>query len=320
MTRGPRRAARCGSAADPYSACPRPGNHPAVHVHWLEAVALGYAVAVRPSRREPFTAHRLVSALQEAGFGPDQVAFLPTDHDAAPCEMLTTADLSIVYGGDDVVRKYSRRPVRADQRAGPFEDTADRGRDWGAHLDMLADSVSHGGGTGCVAATAFYVEGDARPLARALAERLSAIPGLPPEDDKGAAASPLRPERRAGSAKPGRGEAGDAVPVLGTGGIADDLGKGGTALQIAVYLLRRAGCPAGPDRVAVPVRVGVPVDSARGHPSRSGTASCSRSSPRTSSSSASSSRSRRSRMSTCGTIQPYWTCGPCRTTTIWRRS
>jgi hypothetical protein len=53
------------------------GNHPAVHGHWLEALALGYSVAVRPSRREPFTAHRLVSALREAGFGTDQVALLP---------------------------------------------------------------------------------------------------------------------------------------------------------------------------------------------------------------------------------------------------
>jgi acyl-CoA reductase-like NAD-dependent aldehyde dehydrogenase len=217
------------------------GNHPAVHVHWLEAVALGYAVAVRPSRREPFTAHRLVSALREAGFGPDQVAFLPTDHDAAG-EMLTAADLSIVYGGDDVVRKYAG--ARSVLTNGPGRSkillTADC--DWRAHLDMLADSVSHGGGTGCVATTAIYVEGDPEPLARALAGRLSAIPSLPPEDDRA-----LLPVHSGASAKRIRdylaAAAGDAMPVLGADGVADDLGDGSAALRPAVYLLRRPDAP-----------------------------------------------------------------------------
>lgn len=217
------------------------GNHPAVHCHWLEAVALGYAVAVRPSRREPFTAHRLVSALRKAGFGPDQVGFLPTDHDAAD-EMLRSADLSIVYGGEDVVRKY------ADDRSvltnGPGRSkillTADC--DWRLHLDMLADSVSHGGGTGCVSTTAIYVEGDPEPLARALAERLSAIPSLPPEDD-----GAVLPVHSCASAKRMSDYlaaiAGDAVPVLGADGIADDMGDGSAALRPAVYLLRRPDAP-----------------------------------------------------------------------------
>ncbi|TDV56044.1 hypothetical protein CLV71_102105 [Actinophytocola oryzae] len=40
------------------------GNRPAVHFGWLAALAAGRRVAVRPSRREPFTSHRLVSALR----------------------------------------------------------------------------------------------------------------------------------------------------------------------------------------------------------------------------------------------------------------
>jgi acyl-CoA reductase-like NAD-dependent aldehyde dehydrogenase len=59
------------------------GNHPGVHRLWLEAVALGYRVAVRPSRREPLTPHRLISALRASGFGDDQIVLLPTDYDAA---------------------------------------------------------------------------------------------------------------------------------------------------------------------------------------------------------------------------------------------
>jgi acyl-CoA reductase-like NAD-dependent aldehyde dehydrogenase len=50
------------------------GNHPGVHGLWLEAVALGYRVVVRPSQREPFTPHRLITALRQAGLGNDQVA------------------------------------------------------------------------------------------------------------------------------------------------------------------------------------------------------------------------------------------------------
>ena len=40
------------------------GNGPGVHGLWPQALALGYRVAVRPSRREPLTAHRLVNALR----------------------------------------------------------------------------------------------------------------------------------------------------------------------------------------------------------------------------------------------------------------
>ena len=45
-----------------------PGNAPGVHGLWPQALALGYRVAIRPSRREPFTAHRLIHALRQTGF------------------------------------------------------------------------------------------------------------------------------------------------------------------------------------------------------------------------------------------------------------
>jgi acyl-CoA reductase-like NAD-dependent aldehyde dehydrogenase len=217
------------------------GNHPAVHCHWVEALALGYAVAVRPSRREPFTAHRLISALRDAGFGPDQVAFLPTDHEAAG-EMLRSADLSVVYGGDEVVRKYrgDRRVLTNGPGRAKILLTADS--DWRPHLDILADSVSHGGGTGCVSTTAIYVEGDPEPLARALAERLSVIPSLPPEDER--ALLPVHPWESAKRLSDYLAAAsGDAVPVLGGNGVADDLHDGSAALRPAVYLLTKPDAP-----------------------------------------------------------------------------
>jgi acyl-CoA reductase-like NAD-dependent aldehyde dehydrogenase len=217
------------------------GNHPAVHCHWLEALALGYTVAVRPSRREPFTAHRLVSALRESGFGPDQVAFLPTDHEAAD-EMISAADLSVVYGGDDVVRKYAGDPAVLTNGPGRSKILLTAAADWRRHLDLLADSVSHGGGTGCVATTAIYLEGDPAPLAHALAGRLSALPSLPPEDER--AVLPVLPGVSALRISDYlAASAGDAVPVLGGNGIADDLHDGSAALRPAVHLLSRPDAP-----------------------------------------------------------------------------
>jgi acyl-CoA reductase-like NAD-dependent aldehyde dehydrogenase len=217
------------------------GNHPAVHCHWLEALALGYSVAVRPSRREPFTAHRLISALRDAGFGADQVAFLPTDHQAAD-EMLRAADLSMVYGGDDVVRKYGGSRNVLTNGPGRSKILLAAGSGWRSHLELIADSVSHGGGTGCVSTTAIYVEGDPEPLARALAERLSAIPSLPPDDDRAllpvhSFASAQRISEYLGTAS------GDAVAVLGGDGVADDLHDGSAVLRPAVHLLRRPDAP-----------------------------------------------------------------------------
>jgi hypothetical protein len=88
------------------------GNTPAVHGLWPEALALGYKVVVRPSAREPYTALRLVEALRQAGFPPATVTLLPTDHDVADV-IIAEADYAIVYGGQDVVDKYSAIPTVA---------------------------------------------------------------------------------------------------------------------------------------------------------------------------------------------------------------
>lgn len=81
------------------------GNHPSVHALWPEALALGYRVAVRPSAREPFTPHRLVLALRQAGFRNEHVMLLPAGHSAA-ADLIRAADLSVLYGGDEVTAKY----------------------------------------------------------------------------------------------------------------------------------------------------------------------------------------------------------------------
>jgi acyl-CoA reductase-like NAD-dependent aldehyde dehydrogenase len=215
------------------------GNHPGTHSLWPEALALGYRVAVRPSRREPFTPHRLVTALRTAGFGDDHVVLLPTDHDAAEA-MLRGADLAMVYGGDDVIERYGNQPGVLPQGPGRSKILLTAGIDWRDHVDLIVDSVAGHGGTGCVNTTAVLVEGDPAPLAAAIAERLSALPSLPPEDDK--AVLPVQPVefgRRIEGYLTSKAEGSTAA----LDGVVDELGDGSAVLRPAVHLVDRCDAP-----------------------------------------------------------------------------
>ena len=217
------------------------GNHPGPHGAWPEALALGYRVAVRPSRREPFTPHRLITALRTAGFGDDQVVLLPTDHTQADA-MLRGADLGMVYGGDDVVGKYGADPRILPQGPGRSKILLTADVDWRDHLETIVGSVSHHGGVGCINTTAVFVEGDPAALCEALAERLSALPSLPPEEN--AAVLPVQPVATAMKiAEYARRAAADAKPWLGSDGIVEELGDGSAVLRPAVHQLDRPDAP-----------------------------------------------------------------------------
>jgi acyl-CoA reductase-like NAD-dependent aldehyde dehydrogenase len=211
------------------------GNHPGPHSLWPEALAMGYRVAVRPSRRDPFTPYRLITALRTAGFGDDQVVLLPTDHQGAD-DILRGADLAMVYGGEDVTRKYGSDPAVLLQGPGRSKVLLTADVDWHEHLDTIVDSVAYHGGTGCVNATAVFVEGDPAPLAEAIAERLAALPSLPPEDDK--AVLPVQPLAVARSFEAHLlQKAAGTRAWLGGDGIVDDLGDGSAVVRPAVHEL-----------------------------------------------------------------------------------
>jgi len=150
------------------------GNGPGVHRLWPQALALGYRVAVRPSRREPLTAHRLVCALRQAGFRAEDAAYLPTDHAGAD-EIIRRADLAMVYGGQEVVDKYAGDPAVIVNGPGRTKIVITADRDWRDYLDVIVDSVANHGGMACVNTTAVLYEGDPAALARAIAERLATI-------------------------------------------------------------------------------------------------------------------------------------------------
>lgn len=214
------------------------GNSPGVHAAWLQALALGYRIAVRPSRREPFTPYRLITALREAGFGNDQISLLPTDHVTAD-EIVSDADLAMVYGGADVTRKYASRPNVLPQGPGRAKILVSAEVDWHEEVDMLVSSISSGGGTGCMSTSAIFVERDPTGLAQILAERLADLPSLPPEDeDCTLPVQPMDSARRIEQYLVARAVGTKAW--LGGDGIVDELPDGSAVLRPAVYQLETA--------------------------------------------------------------------------------
>ncbi|MFE6775818.1 aldehyde dehydrogenase family protein [Streptomyces sp. NPDC057702] len=217
------------------------GNHPGIHEQWAEALALGYRVAVRPSRREPLSAHRLVSALHASGFGTDQVILLPSDHGVAD-DLIEGADLAMVYGGDTVVDTYRASTRVLPHGPGRAKILITAESDVTRHLDTIVDSVSAQAGAACVNATAVFVEGDPAPVAQAIAERLAGLPSLAPEDE--GAVLPVRQVDAARSLeKYLYSESAGATAWLGGDTIVAELGDGSAVLRPAVLELSRADAP-----------------------------------------------------------------------------
>jgi acyl-CoA reductase-like NAD-dependent aldehyde dehydrogenase len=211
------------------------GNGPGVHGLWPQALALGYRVAVRPSRREPLTAHRLVQALRQAGFRAHDAVYLPTDHRGAD-EMIRSADLAMVYGSQDVVDKYAGDPTVFVNGPGRAKILITADHDWRDYLDTITDSVANLGGVACVNTTAVLYEGDPAPLAAAIAERLSRIEALPTGDER--AVLPTQNLQAATVlASHLAGVAAGTTPLLGADQVVAPLGDGDAALRPAVHLL-----------------------------------------------------------------------------------
>ena len=206
------------------------GNGPGVHGLWPQALALGYRVAVRPSRREPLTAHRLIQALRQSGFRPYDALYLPTDHRGAD-EMIRSADLAMVYGGQDVVDKYAGDATVFVNGPGRAKILITADHDWRDYLDTIVDSIADLGGVACVNTTAVLYEGDPAPLAAAIAERLSIIDN---------AALPTRNlDAATALASHLAGVAAGSTALLGADHVVAALGDGYAALRPAVHLLAR---------------------------------------------------------------------------------
>lgn len=163
---------------------------------------------------------------------------LPTDHRAAGT-LIRGADRAVVYG-DDVVTRYAHDARVLPQGPGRSKILVTADTDWREHLDTIVGSVADEGGTACVNTTAAFVEGGPAPLAEALADRLSRLPGLPPQDTR--AVLPVCALDRARAVDSYlRSVAVGTRAWLGGDGIVDDLGDGSAVLRPAVHQVDDAG-------------------------------------------------------------------------------
>jgi acyl-CoA reductase-like NAD-dependent aldehyde dehydrogenase len=138
------------------------------------------------------------------------------------------------------MRKYAGYSTMLPQGPGRSNILLTAEVDWREHLDVIVASISHEGGRACVNTTAVFVQGDTAPLARAIAERLAAIPSLPPEDEH--AVLPVLPLADAQKLEQYLlAKAAGTVSWLGGDGVVDDLGDGSAVLRPAVHELDRPG-------------------------------------------------------------------------------
>jgi acyl-CoA reductase-like NAD-dependent aldehyde dehydrogenase len=213
------------------------GNGPGVHGLWPQALALGYRVAVRPSPREPLTPYRLVNALRQAGFRYEDTLYLPTDHRGAD-ELVRSADLTMVYGSQEVVDMHSQDPTVLVNGPGRAKILITADQDWRDYLDVITDSIANLGGIACVNTTAVLSEGDPTPLAHAIGDRLSSIPVLPIENEQAVLPTQNVDEAKA-LALHLAAQAAGTIPVLGADQVVAALTNDCAALRPAVHLLAR---------------------------------------------------------------------------------
>jgi acyl-CoA reductase-like NAD-dependent aldehyde dehydrogenase len=156
--------------------------------------------------------------------------------------MIERADRAIVYGGQDVVDRYATTPSVLGQGPGRSKILLTASGDWRRHLDVVVGAISDDGGAACTNATAVYVEGDPTPVAEAIAERLAALPSLPPEHP--AARLPVQPLALARKLEDHlRARARGCTFRLGDGDLVHELPDGSAVLRPAVIQVDRATAP-----------------------------------------------------------------------------
>lgn len=160
-----------------------PSNSPAVNALWLPAIALKTPVALKPGREEPWTPWRLIQAFLAAGAPAEAFGFYPTDHEGAAA-ILAGCERALLFGDQSTTAPYANDP--RIQIHGPGWSKILIGEDciksWREYLDVILASIVENGGRSCLNASAIVVPRYAAEIARALAERLAAIPPARPDD------------------------------------------------------------------------------------------------------------------------------------------
>ncbi|USG64606.1 acyl-CoA reductase [Brevibacillus ruminantium] len=160
-----------------------PSNHPMTHVSWIQALAFGLHVIIRPGSRDPFTPLRLIRSLLLAGLEPTQLAYVPCSYANAE-KMINATDLSIIYGNEKTVASYRNHPHVLVRGPGRSKILVDVEEVTDEVIDVLAASVAADGGVRCTNVSAIFVHNHFHEVAEALAEKLAKIPVFPSNHPK----------------------------------------------------------------------------------------------------------------------------------------
>jgi hypothetical protein len=200
-------AARLAAAADASDELPEgtlalvslPANTFVCLESVLDLALRGAAVWVRPSRREPFAALRLVACLLAAGWPPPLLGFYPTARQTLGT-LVRLVDLAVLYGGPELaveLQAFFRGPATdvpaATGVAAARGATAGRPRleihgpgraravvaascTASAAVEPLLELVAGDAGRFCTSAGTILCTHSAEEIGRELAERLDALP------------------------------------------------------------------------------------------------------------------------------------------------
>jgi acyl-CoA reductase-like NAD-dependent aldehyde dehydrogenase len=158
-----------------------PSNHPGTHIGWLQALALGYKVMIKPGSRDPITPYRLALALLEAGLAPSMIAFVPGDHQLA-AHVVESSDCALVFGGEGSARPPGARAHVVAR--GPGYSKIIAARDSALSAEAIAASVvssaSEDAGVKCSNASGLISDrADLRAIAEAITARMATLPARP---------------------------------------------------------------------------------------------------------------------------------------------
>lgn len=161
----------------------------------LDQAERSAGVWVRPSRREPLSAARLVAALLDAGWPPERLGLYPTEQRTLH-GLVRRTDRQIIYGGAGLAARVRESPSVTLHGPGRGCALVPAGRGVDDAIDWLLPLVAADSGRFCSNVRTVLCADDPEPLAAALAVALDALEPAP-----GSREWPLTVFREPGAAK-----------------------------------------------------------------------------------------------------------------------
>ncbi|MBC7526491.1 MAG: aldehyde dehydrogenase family protein [Chthonomonadaceae bacterium] len=160
-----------------------PSNSPGVNSLWMPSVVLKVPVVLKPGREEPWTPYRIIQAFLAAGVPAEAFSFYPTDHEGSGA-IMEACDRAVIFGDKGTVDRYAGNP--GVEVHGPGWSKVILGEDqvdnYEKYLDLIVASVSDNGGRSCINASCLVVPRRGEEIAEKLAQRLSRLKPLAPDD------------------------------------------------------------------------------------------------------------------------------------------